>query len=110
MLKEVPVLARALLVFSKLGIAATSETSYDAQLGPAHSSRQAVRRATFPRFFQQEGHVWGFLIGLYIALIIWPYLQEWHQHRTNKARLAKMRKHHAAGHRWDVRKGQWIDN
>ena len=32
-----------------------------------------------------------------------PYLQEWEQHRTNKARLTKMRKHHAAGHRWDGR-------
>jgi hypothetical protein len=26
-----------------------------------------------------------------------------------KARLAKMRAHHATGHRWDVAKGQWID-
>ena len=53
--------------------------------------------------------MWGFLIGLYVALIVYPYLQEWREHRINKARLAKMRKQHAAGHQWDVRKGQWID-
>ena len=53
--------------------------------------------------------MWGFLIGLYIALIIYPYLQERRQRRVDKASLAKMRKHHSAGHRWDVRKGQWID-
>jgi hypothetical protein len=51
--------------------------------------------------------MWGFLIGLYIALIIYPYLQEWQQRRANKASLAKMRKHHAAGHQWDVRKMLW---
>jgi hypothetical protein len=39
--------------FSQLGIAATSEISYDARLGPAHSSRQTVRRATL-RFFHRK--------------------------------------------------------
>jgi hypothetical protein len=53
--------------------------------------------------------MWGFLIGLYIAVIIYPYLQEWQQRRANKAALARMRKHHALHHQWDVRKGQWID-
>ena len=53
--------------------------------------------------------MWGFLIGLYIVLIIYPHFQEWRQRRVDKASLAKMRKHHSAGHRWDVRKGQWID-
>ena len=33
--------------------------------------------------------MWGFLIGLYIALIIYPYLQEWRQRRVDKASLAK---------------------
>ena len=61
------------------------------------------------RFFQQEGRVWGFLIGLYIVLIVYPYFQEWQQRRADRARLASMRKHNAAGHQWDVRKGQWID-
>jgi len=77
-------------------------------VGPAHFSRQTVRRTT-SRFFQPEGRMWGFLIGLYIAVIVYPYLQEWQQRRANKALLAKMRKHHAAGHQWDVRKGQWRD-
>jgi hypothetical protein len=97
------------LSFSLPGIAATSETSYDARLARrAHPGR--LRAGLLFRFFQQEGRMWGFLIGLYIALIIYPYLQDWQERRANKAALASMRKHHAAGHRWDVRKGQWIDN
>jgi hypothetical protein len=53
--------------------------------------------------------MWGFLIGLYIAMIIYPFLEEWKQRRVDKERLAKMREHHATGRRWDVAKGQWID-
>jgi hypothetical protein len=53
--------------------------------------------------------MWGFLIGLYIALVIYPYFQEWQQRGADRARLANMRKHHAARHQWDVRKGQWVD-
>ena len=53
--------------------------------------------------------MWGFLIGLYIVLIVYPYFQEWRQRRADRTRLASMRKHYAAGHQWDVRKGQWID-
>ena len=53
--------------------------------------------------------MWGFLIGLYIALIIYPYLQEWRQRRADKSSLAKLRKHRAAGHQSDVRKGQWME-
>jgi hypothetical protein len=37
-------LARRLHVLLRLGIAATSETSYDAWLGPTHLSRQMMRR------------------------------------------------------------------
>jgi len=94
--------------FSQLCIVATSETAYDARLGPAHSSRQTVLRATL-RFFQQEGRMWGFLIGLYIAVIIYPFIEEWQQQRANRADLANMRRHSALGHRWDATKGQWID-
>jgi hypothetical protein len=53
--------------------------------------------------------MWGFLIGLYIAMIIYPFLEEWQQRRADKSHLAKMRMHHARGHRFDVTKGQWID-
>ena len=28
--------------------------------------------------------MWGFLIGLYVALIIYPYLQEWRQRRARQ--------------------------
>ena len=53
--------------------------------------------------------MWGFLIGLYIAMIVYPFYEEWQQRRADKNRLAKMRMYHAAGRRFDVAKGQWID-
>jgi hypothetical protein len=53
--------------------------------------------------------MWGFLIGLYIAMLIYPFIKEWQQRRADKGRLAKMRAYHATGRRWDVTKGQWID-
>jgi hypothetical protein len=53
--------------------------------------------------------MWGFLIGLYLAMVICPFLEEWQQHRCDKERLAKMRAHRATGGRSDVTKGQWID-
>jgi hypothetical protein len=53
--------------------------------------------------------MWGFLIGLYLAMIIYPIIEEWQQRRADKKRLAQMRTHHAMGHRWDVAKGQWGD-
>jgi hypothetical protein len=53
--------------------------------------------------------MWGFLIGLYIAVLIYPFIEEWQQRRIDRSRLAKMRAHHATGHRWDVTKGQWSD-
>jgi hypothetical protein len=56
-----------------------------------------------------EGGMWGFLIGLYIAMLIYPFIEEWQQRRADKGRLAKMRAYHATGRRWDVTKGQWID-
>ena len=52
--------------------------------------------------------MWGFLVGIYFAMMIYPFFEEWHQHRLNKTRLAKMREHHAAGRTWDVAKGEWI--
>jgi hypothetical protein len=96
------------LSFSQPGIAATSETSYDARLARrAHPGRLCA--GPLFRFFQQEGRMWGFLIGLYIAVIIYPLIEEWQQQRANKAALANMRRHNAKGHRWDATKGQWID-
>ena len=53
--------------------------------------------------------MWGFLIGLYIAMIVYPFVEEWQQRRADNRRLAKMRAHHATGRRWDVTKGQSID-
>jgi len=53
--------------------------------------------------------MWGFLVGLYIAVIIYPFIEEWQQQRANIADLANMRRHSAMGHRWDATRGQWID-
>jgi hypothetical protein len=53
--------------------------------------------------------MWGFLIGLYIAMIVYPFYEEWQQRRVDKRRLAKMRMYHATGRRFDAAKGQWID-
>jgi len=39
--------------------------------------------------------MWGFLIGLYIAMLIYPVIEEWRQQRADKRRLANMRAHHA---------------
>ena len=41
-----------------------------------------------------DAHV-GLLIGLYIAMLVYPFFEEWQQRRVDKERLAKMRKHHA---------------
>jgi len=57
----------------------------------------------------KEGRVWGVLVGLYIVVIIYPFIEEWQQTRANKSALANMRRHSALGHRWDPAKGQWID-
>ena len=53
--------------------------------------------------------MWGFLIGLYIAVMLYPFIEDWQQQRANKAALGRMRMHHALGHRWDVAKGEWSD-
>jgi hypothetical protein len=53
--------------------------------------------------------MWGFLIGLYIAVIIYPFIEEWLEKRANKSALGNMRRHSALGHRWDSTRGQWID-
>jgi hypothetical protein len=39
----------------------------------------------------------------------YPFFEEWQQRRADKKRLARMRAHHATGRRWEVTKGQWID-
>jgi predicted PurR-regulated permease PerM len=53
--------------------------------------------------------MWGFLIGLYLAMIMYPFLEEWQQGQADKRRLAKMREQHARGRRWDATKGESID-
>jgi hypothetical protein len=54
--------------------------------------------------------MWGLLIGLTLAVLLYPFIEEWQQRRIDKKRLAMMRKHHAIGSRWDVAKGQWVDD
>ena len=54
--------------------------------------------------------MWGFLIGLYLAMILYPLFQEWRQRRPDRKSLERMRKHFASRRRWDVLKGQWTDD
>jgi hypothetical protein len=51
--------------------------------------------------------LWEIAIGIYIAVAIYPFFEEWRQRRVDKGRLANMRRHSALGHRWDVSKGEW---
>ncbi len=44
--------------------------------------------------------MWGFLIGLYLAMIIYPLFQEWRQRRHDRKSLERMRN----------LKGQWTDD
>jgi hypothetical protein len=98
----------AVAYLSRLGIAATLESSYDERLARrAHPGKLCV--GPLQGSSTEEGLMWGFLIGLYIVLIIYPFIEEWQQKRANKAALGRMRKHHALHHRWDVAKGQWSD-
>jgi hypothetical protein len=53
--------------------------------------------------------MWEILIGIYIALTIYQFFEEWWQRTIDKGRLAKMRRHSALGHQWDVAKGEWKD-
>ncbi|SHH27255.1 hypothetical protein [Bradyrhizobium erythrophlei] len=53
--------------------------------------------------------MWGVLVGLYIVVIIYPFIEEWQQKRADKSALANMRRHSGLGHRWDATKGQWMD-
>jgi hypothetical protein len=83
--------------------ASGSETSNDVRLGPAHvpPGKGASGR------FNDEGQMWGFLIGLYLAMAIYPFIAEWQQRRANRAALKRMRLNHASGRRWNAAKGQW---
>ena len=39
----------------------------------------------------------------------YPFFEEWQQRRVDNRRLRKMREHFAMGRRWDVTKGERID-
>jgi hypothetical protein len=54
--------------------------------------------------------MWGFLLGIYLAYALYPFVYEWQQRRLNKRRLRTMRENFAKGRRWDTVKGQWIDD
>jgi hypothetical protein len=54
--------------------------------------------------------MWGLLVGIYLAYVLYPFIYEWQQRRLNKERLRKMRENFAKGRRWDVAKGGWLDD
>ena len=41
----------------------------------------------------------GFILGIYLAYLIYPLFEEWRERRLNKKRLSKMRVHFAKGRR-----------
>jgi hypothetical protein len=53
-------------------------------------------------------HVWGLLVGIYLAYVLYPFIYEWQQRRLNKRRLRMMREKFARGRRWDATKGGWL--
>jgi hypothetical protein len=53
--------------------------------------------------------MWGIFLGIYLAYILYPFFHEWQQRRLDEKRLRKMREDFAKNRRWDVAKGQWID-
>jgi predicted PurR-regulated permease PerM len=53
--------------------------------------------------------MWGFFVGVTLAFVLYSYYEEWQQHRLDKKRLARMREDVAKHRRWDVAKGQWMD-
>jgi hypothetical protein len=53
--------------------------------------------------------MWGFFLGIYLVYLLYPLIEEWRQRRLDEKRLRKMREDFAKRRRWDVAKGQWID-
>lgn len=51
----------------------------------------------------------GFFLGIYLVYLLYPLVEEWRQRRLDEKRLRKMREDFAKRRRWDVAKGQWID-
>ena len=51
----------------------------------------------------------GFFLGIYLVYLLYPLIEEWRQRRLDEKRLRKMREDFAKRRRWDVAKGQWID-
>jgi hypothetical protein len=51
----------------------------------------------------------GFILGIYLAYLIYRCLKSGDNAVSTKKRLRKMRAHFAKGRRWDVTKGEWMD-
>jgi hypothetical protein len=54
--------------------------------------------------------VWGIFAGISIFVALYPVYVDWAMRRSEKKRLADMRKHVAMRHRWDPVKGKWLDD
>jgi hypothetical protein len=59
--------------------------------------------------YRSEDRMWEIFAGIALWAILYPMTQEWLQRRTDKKRLADMRKHFSMRHQWDALKGRWID-
>ncbi|MDB5553556.1 MAG: hypothetical protein JWL86_3540 [Rhizobium sp.] len=50
------------------------------------------------------------LVGISLCFIAFEFLDEWHQRRQSKRRLAAIRQHSSALRRpWDTLRGRWAD-
>jgi predicted PurR-regulated permease PerM len=54
--------------------------------------------------------MWGLFVGVTLAFVLYSYYEEWQQRRLDKKQLGKMRENVAKRRRWDIAKGQWIDD
>jgi hypothetical protein len=51
---------------------------------------------------------WAAVVSLVFVYPLVEMAEEWRLHRWARRDLAEMRRHAAAGHRWDVTRGQWV--
>ena len=51
------------------------------------------------------------LVGISLTFIVFEFIDEWHQRRQSKRRLAAIRQHSPAMRRpWDTLRGRWADS
>ena len=52
---------------------------------------------------------WGLIISLVFVAPVVETMEEWRLNRAAQRDLVEMQKHAAAGHKWDVTRGKWLE-